>query len=86
MDTELTEVKKIVLNRYPPGDRWVINAPAEGTQSMVVFPSLTDALDGYYQKTGETLFTIDAKAGTVSVTTVIESEKKITKYSLYGEE
>ncbi|CAB4143421.1 hypothetical protein UFOVP449_184 [uncultured Caudovirales phage] len=83
METEIKEQKQVVLKRFPPGDRWVaVNA----TQPSHVYPSLTDALEGHYQQTGQTQFYIDARLGTVEVVTETEVEKPVRRFSLYGED
>ena len=83
METEIKEQREVVLKRVPPGDRWVaVNA----TQSSRVYPSLTDALEGHYQLTGETKFYMDARKGTVEVVSEQEVEKPVKRFSLYGED
>jgi hypothetical protein len=83
MEKEIKEEKRVVLKRVPPGDRWVaVNA----TQSSPVYPTLTDALEGHYQQTGETRFYMDARKGTVEVVMEQEVEKPVKRFSLYGED
>jgi NADH-quinone oxidoreductase subunit F len=67
--------------RSTPGDRWVF---IDGKKN--IYPSLTDALEGWYQNTGDTQFYIDARKGVVEK--VIEEEVEIPekRFSLYGEE
>lgn len=80
------ELEKItVLERVPPGDRWT---SVQFMENDDVFDSLTEALEFHFQQTGETEYFISAKDGIVSVVKEKEVEvpKKITKYSLYGEE
>jgi hypothetical protein len=83
MGTELKEVKTLVLQRVPPGDRWVF-ASGNGEN---IYPSLTDALEAWFQQNGDTQFYMDARKGTVEIvkTEEIEVIKPINKYSLYGE-
>lgn len=85
METEIKEIKLIIAKRVPPGDKWKLE-PEPNITSSVLRQSLTDALEAYYQKNGDTQFYIDAKEGTVSVVKSLEVEKPIRKYSLYGEE
>lgn len=84
METEIkVEQKKVVImNRKPPGDRWVI-VP----DTVTIYNSLTEALEEYFQRNGTTDFFIEARNGTVSVIVNEEKEipKIIQKYSLYGE-
>ncbi len=87
MTTELKEEKELVLKRVPPGDRWVF-APgvlSPGVQTSI-FPTLTDALEGYYQLTGNTNFYMEARNGTVSIVKEQEVEIPLRRFSLYGEE
>jgi len=79
------EVKKPVLTRVPPGDRWTDDD--EGTQ---VFPTLTEALEHAFQITGISTFQIDAKAGVVYTIESVEVNAPPPpppkKFSLYGED
>jgi hypothetical protein len=81
METEIKEQKQLVLKRVPPGDKWVF---VEGDTS--IYPSLTDALEAWYQYKGDTQFYIDARKGTVEIIKQQEIEKPIKKFSLYGED
>ena len=71
------------MERRPPGDRW-----SELNKDEPIFPSLTDALEYWYQKTGDTEFFISAREGIVQVvkTEEVEVKPEIKSYSLYGEE
>ena len=84
MSTEIKveQVKEVVLRRVPPGDRW---SPVDNPS--IVLESLTDGLEYYFQKTGQTEYFLSAKRGTVELIyeKEVEVEKPITKYSLYGE-
>ena len=62
------EEKISIFKRIPPGDRWV---EIDGDQS-VNYPSLTDALEYYFQKTLLKQFYIDAGAGLISVINTVE--------------
>jgi hypothetical protein len=81
METEIKEEKELVLKRVPPGDRWVF---ADG--SKTIYPSLTDALEGWYQENGDTNFYIEARNGTVEIIKEQEVEKPVKRFSLYGED
>ena len=83
METEIIEQTELALKRVPPGDRWVF---ANATASSLVYPSLTDALEAWYQMNGDTNFYIDARKGTVEIVIEQEVEKPVKKFSLYGEE
>jgi len=81
METEIKEEKQLVLKRIPPGDRWSF---VSGDKT--IFSSLTDALEGHYQITGDTKFYMDARNGTVEVVKEQEVEKPVKRFSLYGED
>jgi hypothetical protein len=82
MEKELKEQKELVLKRVPPGDRWAF---ANGRNSAV-YPSLTDALEGWYQINGDTNFYIEARKGTVEIIRQEEVEIPVKRFSLYGED
>ena len=82
METEIKEHKELVLKRVPPGDRWVF---ADGSQKDI-YPSLTDALEAWYQTNGDTNFYIEARNGTVEIIRQEEVEKPVKRFSLYGED
>jgi hypothetical protein len=82
MEKELKEQKELVLKRVPPGDRWVF---ADGSQKDI-YPSLTDALEAWYQTNGDTNFYIEARNGTVEIIRQEEVEKPVKRFSLYGED
>ena len=82
METEIKEEKELVLKRVPPGDRWVF---ADGKNSAV-YPSLTDALEAWYQTNGDTNFYIEARRGTVEIIKQEEVEIPVKRFSLYGED
>lgn len=81
MGIEIIEQTEIILKRVPPGDKWIFATTPKGT----IYPSLTDALEAWYQNTGDTQFFIDARKGIVEK--VIEEEVEIPekRFSLYGE-
>ena len=82
MEKELKEQKELVLKRVPPGDRWVF---ADASQKSI-YPSLTDALEGWYQTNGDTNFYIEARKGTVEIIRQEEVEIPVKRFSLYGED
>ncbi len=82
MEKELKEEKVLALKRVPPGDRWIF---ADGS-IKTIYPSLTDALEAWYQEEGDTNFYIEARKGTVEVIIEEEVEIPVKKFSLYGEE
>ena len=82
MEKELKEEKILVLKRVPPGDRWIF---ADGSQKGI-YPSLTDALEGWFQLNGDTNFYIEARKGTVEIVKQEEVEIPTKRFSLYGED
>jgi hypothetical protein len=82
METELKEEKVLVLKRVPPGDRWVF---ADGS-SKSIYPSLTDALEAWFQVDGDTNFYIEARKGTVEIVREEEVDVPVKRFSLYGED
>jgi hypothetical protein len=82
MEKELKEQKELVLKRVPPGDRWVF----ADLKNSAVYPSLTDALEAWYQTNGDTNFYIEARKGTVEIIKQEEVEIPVKRFSLYGEE
>ena len=81
METEIKEQKVLVLKRFPPGDRWQIL-----DVDTTIYPSLTEALEAWYQLKGDTQFYIDARKGTVEIVSSVKVEKPTKKFSLYGED
>lgn len=76
------EVKHEIFKRVPPGDRWI---EVNGTKDRV-FPTLTEALEHYFQKTGTRQYYIDAGAGFIY--RVVEEEDPIPpiqQFSIYGD-
>lgn len=82
MEKEFKEEKILALKRIPPGDNWKF---ADGSQKGI-YPTLTDALEAWYQKYGDTNFYIEARNGTVEIVTEHEVEKEVKRFSLYGEQ
>jgi len=82
MEKEIKEERELILQRVPPGDRWIFATTPKGT----IWPSLTDALEAWYQNTGDTKFYIDARKGTVEIVFEEEVEVPVKRFSLYGED
>ncbi len=77
------EVKKPIFRRVPPGDRWI---ETEKPEKDRVFPTLTDALEYYFQKTGMRQYYIDAATGTIYKITVEEDPVvPPPTFSIYGD-
>jgi hypothetical protein len=82
MATEIKQEKELVLKRVPPGDRSVFATTPNGQ----IWTSLTDALEAWYQNTGDTQFYMDARKGAISVVKEQEIEVPLKRFSLYGED
>ena len=81
MEIEIKEEKKLILKRVPPGDNWTFAYAPNN-----IYPSLTDALEAWYQSHGDTNFYIEARKGTVEIVKEHEVQKEVKRFSLYGEE
>ena len=75
-------MKKLVANRVPPGDRWVMI----DDEADIIYGSLTDCLYQVYLIHEITKFFIDAKKGEIYIEDGVEKPQPIKKYTLYGEE
>jgi len=63
-------MKKPVLRRMPPGDKWVEitgNDITESSTEAIVGDTLTKALNFVYKKYNIRLFEVDAEKGIVSI-------------------
>jgi hypothetical protein len=86
MKKEVIEKNVLIANRIPPSDRWqlIIDGP-DGP----VYPSLTDALETYFQKTGNRcefrLAPLDSKLYAIDVEENIIEEPKPKQFSIYGD-
>jgi len=84
-------MKKEILKRMPPGDRWVEitgnNSIKERSSELIVGDTLTKALNFIYKKYNARVFEVDAGKGIVSIDDGKE-EKVIDEdaNSLYDEE
>jgi hypothetical protein len=83
-ERKIEEKKDVVLRRVPPGDRWQDSTDS----SAPILDSLTDGLEWYFQKTGQTEFFLSARRGVVEIVykEEVEVEKPIKKFSIYGED
>jgi hypothetical protein len=80
------EVKYEIFKRIPPGDRWVEMDENKTLMGDKVFPSLTEALEHYFQKTKVRQYFIDAAAGLIyKVTEEADPVKPVPSFSIYGE-
>tara|TARA_R100000742_G_C4172142_1_gene10052 strand:- start:63 stop:347 length:285 start_codon:yes stop_codon:yes gene_type:complete len=85
---------KLVLERYPPGDRWTpandfIKNEDNVAASNIILESLTAGIEYIFQKTQEKNYVIKAAEGKVYVyheQEIAEPEPEPPKrYNLYGE-
>ena len=85
METKVIEHNKLIATRVPPGDKWILVDDNE----KVIHESLTDALEAYFQKTGQKcefrLAPLDSKLYAINTheeETIPEPPKE---YSIYGD-
>jgi len=82
---ETVEEKQLIAKRVPPGDRWTLIAPPEGT----VYDSLTDTLEAYFQKTKfNKAFYLDPIGSALYAVDRVEVEIKpepIKTFDFYGD-
>ncbi len=77
------EIKKEIFKRLPPGDRWV----EIGLEDARVYPTLTETLEHYFQKTGNRQYYIDAGAGLLyKVIQEADPIIPIKQFSIYGDD
>lgn len=78
--------KTKIFTRVPPGDRWVVPDAGYGVERNRIHPSLTDALEHYFQEHGARQYYIDAAEGSVYVVDTVEPPTPpIQKYSIYDD-
>lgn len=76
------ETKHPIFKRVPPGDRWI---EIDGNPDRV-FPSLTESLEHYFQKTGTRQYYVDAALGTIfKVMEEADPVPEPQRYSIYGD-
>tara|TARA_X000001036_G_scaffold403031_1_gene409265 strand:- start:967 stop:1245 length:279 start_codon:yes stop_codon:yes gene_type:complete len=77
------EVKRLVLTRVPPGDRWT-----DAVNPGEVFESLTDGLEYVFQNSQgkDTEFHLSAFKGKIFSVHKETEQKETKRYSLYGED
>ncbi len=74
---------KVVAERHPPGDRWVLTEDTLDGRESMVHPSLTAALNEVYKTTGDKVFTVDAGKGRITVDEDMQHGPRT--WDLYGE-
>lgn len=76
------ETKYPIFKRVPPGDRWT----AYEGKSNTIHPTLTNALEEFFQKNGDRLYYIDAMKGIIY--RVVEEADPVPepqRFSIYGD-
>lgn len=72
-----------IAQRIPPGDRWQLN------EDTVIQKSLTDALEAYFQKTGQPceyrLAPLKGKLYAITTQEVEIQPEPPKKYNIYGD-
>lgn len=83
MEKEIQEYNELIATRFPPGDSWKLIGEDN------IYPSLTDALEAWFTKTGEKVeFRLDPLKGRLYA---IRFEEKETnpeppkRFNLYGD-
>ena len=84
MATEVKEELVLIAKRRPPGDCWVLLSDPN-----TVYPSLTEALEGYFQETQQPCdFRLSPIKGELyAIATTIAEIKPIPpkKFNMYGD-
>jgi len=80
---EKQEFLELIANRQAPGDSWVL------VGDKVIHKSLTEALEAWFQKTGEKaefrLAPLDSKIYAIRSEEVEIKEPEAKKFSIYGD-
>jgi len=80
---EKQEFLELIANRQAPGDSWVL------VGDKVIHKSLTEALEAWFQKTGEKaefrLAPLDSKLYAIRSEEVEVKEPEAKKFSIYGD-
>ena len=83
MKTEVKEFNELIATRVPPGDQWSL------VDDSKVYKSLTDALQAWFEKTGEKaefrLAPLDSKLYVIRNKEVEIKQPPPKSYSLYGD-
>lgn len=88
MKTELIEENELIAVRVPPGDNWKLTNPQGAVQGST-YTSLTDTLEAWFQKTGESvhfrLEPLNSKLYAIKSQEIEIKPEPIKTFSLYGE-
>jgi hypothetical protein len=85
METQVVEHLELIATRVPPSDRWVL----VGDTKKVVHPSLTDALEAWFEKNQEQvefrLAPLDSKLYVIRTEEKTIEPEAPKRYNLYGD-
>jgi hypothetical protein len=83
MKTEKQEFLELIATRVPPGDRWTL------VNDKVVYNTLTEALEAWFEKTGEKaefrLAPLDSKLYVIRTEEVEIKPEPPKKFNIYGD-
>ena len=84
MEKEIKEELVLIAKRYPPGDNWKLLSDPN-----TVYPSLTEALEGYFQETQQPCdFRLSPIKGELyAIVSTVAEIKPIPpkKFNMYGD-
>ena len=75
------EVKKPIMKRVPPGDRWTL-IDGDGRE---IHSSLTLAIEAIFKLSGQKKFFVDAGEGLIYIIMDEPDPEPHTKFNIYGE-
>ena len=85
MEKEKVEQLILIAERNPPGDNWIL----ESDKTKTIHPSITDALEAWFEKTGEKVeFRLAPLDGKLYAIVTEEQEIKpppVKMYNIYGD-
>lgn len=88
METKILEENQLIAIRVPPGDNWKLTNSQGGMQGTT-YSSLTDTLEAWFQKTGESvhfrLEPLNSKLYAIKSQEIEIKPEPIKTFSLYGE-
>ena len=85
METKIVEYNELIAIRVPPSDRWKLVDDKTNT----IHPSLTDALEAWFEKTGEKaefrLAPLDSKLYVIKTNEIDVPIEPIKRFNIYGD-
>ena len=85
METQVVETLELIGTRRAPGDNWIL----VGDAKKVVHPSLTDALEAWFEKNQEKvefrLAPLDSKLYVIRTEEKTIEPEPVKRYNLYGD-